>query len=88
MAFAGRVMDVDAGGMAPEAAIAESIDRFESFLKGIGVPVRLGEKGITEKDFDAIIDAVVKVSFNASGFLSCNPSVSREDLRAVLRAAL
>jgi alcohol dehydrogenase YqhD (iron-dependent ADH family) len=52
--FAVRVWNVDERFHDPERTALEGIRRLEDFFKSIGLPTRLCEIGITEKDFDTI----------------------------------
>jgi hypothetical protein len=52
--FAVRVWNVDERFHDPEKTALEGIHRLESFYESIGLPTRLSEIGITEKDFDVI----------------------------------
>jgi alcohol dehydrogenase len=52
--FAVRVWNVDERFHDPEQTALEGIRRLESFFKSIGLPTRLSEIGIAEKDFDMI----------------------------------
>ena len=71
-----------------EDVIAEGIDRFETFLRQIGVPTSLKELDIAEDEIAGILDDVVKVSFGADGNLACNPLMSRDDIEQVLIASM
>ena len=86
--FATRVMDVCPSGKDEKRVVAEGIGTFCAFLKKIGAPVSLREAGIVNPDIGRIVENVVKVSFNAEGYLACNPPVSREDVAEVLKKAL
>jgi alcohol dehydrogenase YqhD (iron-dependent ADH family) len=52
--FAVRVWNVDERFHDPEQTVLEGIRRLENFFKSIGLPTRLSEIGITEKNFDMI----------------------------------
>jgi alcohol dehydrogenase YqhD (iron-dependent ADH family) len=52
--FAVRVWNVDERFHDPEKTALEGIRRLENFYESIGLPTRLSEIGITEKDFDMI----------------------------------
>ena len=86
--FAIRVMDVNAEGKSSEQVIAEGIDKYEAFLKNIGVATTLTEINITENDLNNIVDDVEKVSFNGDGVLNCNPIMAKDDILNVLTMAL
>lgn len=85
--FAKRVMHISAEGKTQEQIIQEGIQAFAAFLKRIGTPTTLHESGVSEADFEAICDDVVKVSFGADGMLACNPPVSRADILNILKLA-
>ena len=65
-----------------------SIADFRAFIRTCGVPVTLGEKGVTAADIPAIVEGVKTVSFNADGVLASNPPVTAEMLAEILRRAL
>ena len=65
-----------------------SIADFRAFIRKCGVPVTLGEKGVTAADIPAIVEGVKTVSFNADGVLASNPPVTAEMLAEILRRAL
>jgi alcohol dehydrogenase YqhD (iron-dependent ADH family) len=66
----------------------EAIDRFEGFLKSIGVPTRLSDASVSADEIDALTDNVVKISFGGDGKLQSRPSVDRDDVRRVYELAL
>ncbi|UDQ98088.1 iron-containing alcohol dehydrogenase [Lentisphaerota bacterium WC36G] len=86
--FALRVMNVEEGNKTSKEIINEGIDKFEAFLKNIGVATILSEINITENDLDNIVNDVEKVSFNADGVLGCNPVMTKADILNVLKMAL
>lgn len=86
--FAQNVMQVDVSGKSEEEVIAEGIAKFKTLLSDIGAPTSMTEAGITSSDIEAIRDGVVKVSFGADGYLSCNPPVSKDDVMELLKLAL
>ncbi len=45
----------------PEITIMEGIANFENFVKSIGLPTRLSEIGIEEKDFERVLDIAFEV---------------------------
>lgn len=85
--FATNVMGVNPEGKDPDMIITEGINTFQKFLKQIGVPKTLHEKGITTYHFPEICDQVVRISFGHDGMLACNPPVSREDILEILNLA-
>ncbi|MFI3306059.1 MAG: iron-containing alcohol dehydrogenase [Rikenellaceae bacterium] len=86
--FATNVMMVDPAGKSDEQIIAEGIEKFEAFLNEIGAGLKMSDMGVTKEDFEPILDNVVKVSFGADGYLSCNPPVSKQDVLNLLAKAL
>lgn len=87
--FARNVMLIDVEGKTEEEVILEGICKFKNFLKEIGAPVSLKDVGIENADIDAIVNGVVKVSFNKDGFLTCQPKpVSADDIKNVLTKIL
>lgn len=86
--FARRVMDADAYDKTDAQIIDAGIGRFRQFLLEIGMPPRLRDFHVSDRDLAEIVADVVRVSFNADGMLKCNPPVSREDVMNVLRTAL
>lgn len=86
--FAKRVMDVDAAGKLDADVIAQGIAKFSGFLKSINVPTTISELGVKVSDFDKIISTVKEVSFGADGQLACDPMMSEDDIREVLKLAL
>lgn len=52
--FAVRVMGVDFGYDEKEKAILEAIFRLEAFFKRLGLPVRLRDAGIDDKQFSTM----------------------------------
>ncbi|MCT4587562.1 MAG: iron-containing alcohol dehydrogenase [Carboxylicivirga sp.] len=86
--FAINVMSVDAIGKVEETIIKEGIEKFEQFLIEIGVPVKVSAANISETDFDAIVEGVRKVSFNNEDVLACNPNVTADDIKEILKLAL
>lgn len=86
--FAERIFGMDTSGKDPAALALEAIDRFEGFLKSIGVPTRLSDVNVSADEIDALIDDVVKISFGSDGKLNSRPPVDREDVRKVYELAL
>ena len=86
--FARRVFQVEDSFGTPEEIALEGIKRFEEFLVSIGVPVKLGEIGVEEKDVPKLADEVEKISFGADGYLRSRPPASKEDVSNVYKLAL
>ena len=85
--FAERVFDIDVAGRDDADLAEEAIDRFEAFIRSIGVETRLSDAAIPAEEIGAIVDDVVRISFGSDGMLSSRPPVSREDLTAILKLA-
>ena len=66
----------------------EGIDRFEKILRQWGLPIRLNDIGLLEKDIDSITDDVVRISFQSDGLMLSRPMASRDDIINVFRLAL
>ena len=65
------------------------IAAFEAFLRGIGVPTRLGEAKVAAPLPPAEYASDVKtVSFNADGVLPSHTPVSLDDVRQIFTLAL
>ncbi|MBL0176360.1 MAG: iron-containing alcohol dehydrogenase [Ignavibacteria bacterium] len=86
--FAERVFGVRRNGGNADAAAREGIDRFEAFLRSIGCPTRLSELGIGGELIDTYAADTLRVIHNKEGKLPGRPALSRDDIVAVLRAAL
>ena len=65
--FAVRVWNVDERFHDPEKTALEGIGRLEDFFKSIGLPGRLSEIGIAEKDFDMIAQKCRRFDGNSVG---------------------
>jgi alcohol dehydrogenase len=85
--LATRVFGVDGTGKKAADAAPEGIERFESTLKGWGMPVRLSEIGASEKDIESYISDVVKVSFRSDGSMLSRPPATRMDIEKVFKLA-
>lgn len=86
--FAERIFGIDATGRDPEEVALEGIDRFEAFMKSLGMPTRLSEVNVPADDIDTMVEDVARVSFNAAGTLASRPPVGREGVKAVYVGAL
>jgi len=86
--FAKRIFDIDVEGKDDAALAGEAIDKFEAFIRGIGVETRLGDADIPAADIPAIVDDVVRISFGPDGQLASRPPLSRDDVVAILNLAL
>jgi alcohol dehydrogenase YqhD (iron-dependent ADH family) len=86
--FAERIFGMSAKGKDPEKLALEVIDRFEAWIKGLGVQTRLGEVGIGKDKIDMLTDDIARVSFGPDGKLGARVPATKEDVRAVLSLAL
>ena len=86
--FAQRVFGIDPGGLSPEKLALEGIRRFEETLVEWGLPTKLGDIGLTEKDIESVTSDVVKVSFRNDGLMLSRPMATREDIVKVFKLAL
>ncbi len=86
--FAKNVMQVETVNKSDEEVIAEGIAKFKEFLSQIGAGLSMSDMGITAAHCEAIVQGVVKVSFGADGYLACNPPVSQDDIRELLKLSL
>ncbi len=60
----------------------------EEWMNGVGVPTRLTQVGIPEKDVAKLADEVQRVSFGPDGRLGARVPATRADVEAILRLAL
>ncbi|MBQ3791947.1 MAG: iron-containing alcohol dehydrogenase [Clostridia bacterium] len=65
-----------------------SIDLFEKFIRDNGVPTKLHEVGVFEKDIPMLAEDVERVNCGLDGCLPSDPPVNRKDIEAILRMAL
>lgn len=68
--------------------ILEAADRFEAYIRSVGVQSRISEFGCNETDLDELTQGVVDVSFGPDGTLASVPPVTREEVREIYRLAL
>jgi alcohol dehydrogenase YqhD (iron-dependent ADH family) len=85
--FSKRIFGIDGNGKSAEALAQEGIQRFESFLKEIGVPTRLQDVKIPKDAIEDITNDVVKISFGDDGKLNCRPPVDQNDIRSIFELA-
>ena len=64
------------------------IQKFEDWLKGLGVQTRLPEVGIKAKAVESLTDEVARVSFGPDGKLGARVPATKEDVRDILKLAL
>jgi alcohol dehydrogenase YqhD (iron-dependent ADH family) len=86
--FGERIFGMSAKGKDPQKLALEVIDRFEAWMKGLGVQTRLTEVGIDKSKIAMLTDEIVRVSFGADGKLGARVPATKEDVRAVLELAL
>lgn len=86
--MAKALFDIDAGGKTKEETALEAILAFERFLKEIGVPVSLGEEGITADSLDKFTNKVVDVSITKSGNLDARLPINKKDILGIYKLAL
>lgn len=60
--WAVNVMGVKEDYYHPEVTVREGIQRFEEFLKSVGLPTRLSEVGITSDSFEAAAELALEVA--------------------------
>lgn len=77
-------LGVDTAGMDEAAAADAAVDAVRTLLRTIGIPEHLSAYGVSEDQFDAIIEESLP-----SGSLQHNPRpLAAEDVRRILQAAL
>ncbi|MFV0350664.1 MAG: iron-containing alcohol dehydrogenase [Halodesulfovibrio sp.] len=86
--FAERVFGIAAEGRSVEALAEAGIDAYVAFLKKIGCPTTLSEVGIGDELFEQYAKDATLVLHDAEGNLRGRPSMSVNDIVAVLRSAL
>ena len=85
--FGERIYGLKRDGRRDIDVANEFIDKFEQFIISVGVPTKLSEVGITEKDFDMIADEVVRLGCDADGNLPSIPKVGRDGIIKTLQLA-
>jgi len=71
-------------GLSLREAAARSVDAIQRLKDDVGITAKLGDFGLTEADFDAVVDEAM-----TSGNVPVNPrQPTREDMKAILRAEL
>lgn len=86
--FGQRIFGMSPEGRDPQKLALEVIDRFEAWMKGLGVQTRLPEVGVGKDQVDMLTDDIVRVSFGPDGKLGARTPATKEDVRAVLHLAL
>ncbi|MBI4553493.1 MAG: iron-containing alcohol dehydrogenase [Candidatus Latescibacteria bacterium] len=77
-------MAIDVSGRSPQEAAADAIHAIQSLFRGIGIPVRLSEAGVTA----AIIPALVAKAMQDGCHLSNPRPCSAKDFQSLYEAAL
>ncbi len=67
---------------------AEAADRFEEYIKGVGVETRISMFGCGPQDIEVLTQGVVDVSFSADGTLASIPPITRDEAREIYRLSL
>lgn len=68
--------------------LMEAADKFEAYIKSVGVQTRISEFGCTEADLDTLTQGVVDVSFGADGKLASIPPITREEAYEIYKLSL
>jgi alcohol dehydrogenase YqhD (iron-dependent ADH family) len=87
--FAKTLFQIDPAGKTDDQVALEGIAAFEAFLRGIGVPTRLGDAKIAAPlAAGEYANDVKTVSFNADGILPSHTPVSLDDVEQIFTLAL
>lgn len=65
----------------------EAIDLFVNFMKSVNIPTTLSEVQISENDFEAIADDIVRLGCDSNGNLPSIPPIGRDGIIEVLKLA-
>lgn len=68
--------------------LAEAANRFEVYIKSVGVQTRISEFGCTAADIAALTEGVAEVSFSAQGTLASIPPITKEEAAKIYALAL
>ena len=68
--------------------VLEAADKFENWMKGLGVQTRISEFGVTAEDIPLLAEQVKEISFNSDGMLGSHPPITFEDVKTVYTLAL
>ncbi len=68
--------------------LLEAAERFECYIKSVGVQTRISEFGCTEADLETLTQGLVDVSFSADGTLASIPPITREEAYQIYKLAL
>jgi alcohol dehydrogenase YqhD (iron-dependent ADH family) len=86
--FAERIFGLETRGKKPEKLVPKVIQKFEDWLKGLGVQTRLPEVGIKAEAVESLTEEVARVSFGPDGKLGARVPATKEDVREILKLAL
>jgi alcohol dehydrogenase YqhD (iron-dependent ADH family) len=86
--FAERIFGLQPTGPDDLDCAMAGIDRFEEFLRSIGCPTHLSELGIGDELIPRYAEETLRVIHDENGLLPGRPPMRKEDIEAVLRAAL
>ena len=86
--FAERIFGLSSKGSDDLDCALAGIGRFEEFLKSIDCPTRFSELGIDGKLIETYARETLRIINDGKGNLPAIPAMSRDDIVAVLRAAL
>jgi alcohol dehydrogenase YqhD (iron-dependent ADH family) len=86
--FAERIFGLETRGQKPEKLVPQVIQKFEDWLKGLGVQTRLPEVGIKAEAVESLTEEVARVSFGPDGKLGARVPATKEDVREILKLAL
>ena len=86
--FAQRVFGIRVEGREPNAVARDGLRAFEDYLRGLDVPVRLGEAGIGRERFERLRDDILRISGNEQGLLPGRPPLDGEGIMDVLELAV
>ncbi len=82
-----RVFGISRDGRKDIEVAEEFINKFEGFIKEVGVPTKFSEVNIPKEDLDKIADDVVRLGCNAQGELPSIPPIKRDGLMQILKLA-
>ncbi len=68
--------------------LLEAANRFESYIKAVGIETRISQFGCTEDSLEELTQGLVDVSFSANGTLASIPPITREEAYAIYKLAL
>jgi alcohol dehydrogenase YqhD (iron-dependent ADH family) len=86
--FAERVFGLESKGPDDLDCALAGIDRFEEFLRSIGCPTSLSELEIGAELIPKYADETLRIIHDQNGMLPARPPMSKEDIEAILNAAL